>query len=328
MVATNNKDVYMKICFVGNFRVDFTSETHHCNTLQSMGHQVVRLQETETITDQILEVGLQSDVVVWVHTHGWGTMGSISIREMSQRLKDAGVPLISYHLDLWMGIGREADLNNEYYQALHHFFTVDKLMADHLNANTSTKGHFIPAAVYDKEVYIHKDYDPTNFEHEVVFVGSREYHPEWQYRPQLIDWLKQNYNFTLIGKDGIGVTRGDDLNRLYAKSKIAIGDTLNIGFNYPYYSSDRLWESIGRGAFTIYPHIEGLDKYYEDGKEVVFHKHGDFEDLKSKIDYYLAHDDEREKIRLEGQYRTKTSGTYLNRWHEILSELKNDTNKV
>lgn len=311
----------MRIVFCGNFRVDFTSETHHADSLQSMGHQVIRLQETVATREQVLEEGLKSNLVVFVHTHGWETPGQLSWIELSNTLKNAGVPFITYHLDLWLGIGRQKDLDDMFYKSLHHFFTVDKLMADYLNENTNTVGHFIPAAVYDKEVYIHPDYDPNNFDNEVVFVGSRQYHSEWTYRPTLIDWLKSNYNFKHVGSDGEGTVRGEALNRLYALSKIAIGDTLNIGFDYPYYSSDRLWESIGRGAFTIYPHIEGLDDYYEDGKEVVFYKHGDFDDLKKKIDYYLEHDEEREKIRLEGQYKTKTTGTYLNRWHEILKEL-------
>lgn len=309
----------MKIVFVGNFRVDFTSETHHSNTLESLGHKVTRLQESEVDTNLILQLGIQSDLVVWVHTHGWVTPGDITA--MSQRLREAGIPLINYHLDLWFGLDRQKDLDDVYYKAIHHFFTVDHLMADYLNDNTDTIGHYMPAAVYDKEVYIHKAYDPNNFEHEVIFVGSREYHKEWPYRPELIDWLKANYNFTLVGRDGIGVVRGDNLNRLYAKSKIAIGDTLNIGFKYPYYSSDRLWESIGRGAFTIYPRIKGLEKHYKDREEVVYYKHGDFENLRKQIDYYLAHDEEREKIRLEGQYKTKISGTYINRWHDILGEL-------
>lgn len=311
----------MRITFIGNFNVDFTSETHHANTLTSMGHKVVRLQEGQTTTDQIYQFGMNSDLVVWVHTHGWETKGSLSISQTSHKLAEAHIPLITYHLDLWMGISRQNDLENEYYKSLHHFFTVDKLMADYLNENTSTVGHFMPAAVYDKEVYIHKDYDGDTFDNDVVFVGSRNYHREWGYRPQLIDWLKDNYNFKHVGPDGIGVVRGDPLNRIYARSKIAIGDTLNIGFNYPFYSSDRLWESIGRGAFTIYPRITGLDEYYQDGKEVAYYEHGNFNDLKQNIDYYLEHAEEREAIRLEGQYKTKTTGTYINRWHKILGEL-------
>lgn len=314
----------MKITFVGNFNVDFTSETHHANSLRSLGHQVVRLQEGQATTDQILQHGLNSQLVVWVHTHKWKTAGSVPIARLSQLLKQAGIPLITYHLDLWMGISRQGDLNEEYYKALHHFFTVDKLMADYLNENTSTKGHFMPPAVYDKEAYIHQTYSPDNFENDVIFVGSRKYHSEWPYRWQLIDWLRANYpSFKHIGPDGTGILRGDALNRMYAKSKIAIGDTLNMGFNYPHYSSDRLWESIGRGAFTIYPRIKGLDEYFEDGKEVAYYKHGDFDDLKQQIDYYLAHDIEREKIRLEGNYRARLEGTYVNRWHEILKEISN-----
>lgn len=315
----------MKIAFLGNFRVDFSSETHHANTLQSMGHQVIRLQESESVSKTIYDIARDCDLFIWVHTHGWPTPQSEGFGDMSavlRMLKTVNIPTMTYHLDLWFGLARQKDLENDnFYKEIGHFFTVDKLMADWFNENTDVKGHFVPAAVYDKEVYIHKDYDPNNFEHDVIFVGSRDYHPEWPYRAELVDWLSQNYNFTLVGRDGIGIVRGDALNRLYAKSKIAIGDTLNIGFKYPFYSSDRLWESIGRGAFTIYPNIEGLNQYYEDRKEVVFYKQGNFRNLREHIEYYLTHDEEREKIRLEGQYRTKTSGTYINRWHEILGEL-------
>ncbi len=313
----------MRITFVGNFNVDFTSETHHANSLVSLGHQVTRLQEGQTTTDQILFHGLQSKLVVWVHTHGWETHGGVSIAGLSQKLREAGIPLITYHLDLWMGLKRQADLDTEYYRALHHFFTVDKLMADYLNENTATVGHFMPAAVYDREARMHPEYNPESFEHDIIFVGSRNYHEEWSYRPELIDWLKENYGdkFLHVGPDGMGVVRGDALNRMYAKSKIAIGDTLNIGFEYPYYSSDRLWESIGRGAFTIYPNIEGLENYFTDGKEVSYYRHGDLDDLKNKIDYYLENPVERERIRLDGHYRARLEGTYINRWHDILKEL-------
>jgi spore maturation protein CgeB len=108
---------------------------------------------------------------------------------------------------------------------------------------------------------------------------------------------------------------------MYAKTKIAIGDSLNIGFNYPYYTSDRLFESTGRGGFTIYPRIKGLEEYFEDEKEIVFYEHGNLEDLSNKIDKYLEDEAEREKIRMAGHERTKTEHTYINRWSAILQEL-------
>ena len=54
---------------------------------------------------------------------------------------------------------------------------------------------------------------------------------------------------------------------------------------------------------------------------MVFYKHGSFEDLKNKIDYYLANNDERETIRFNGHERTKNEHTYVHRWATILKEL-------
>jgi spore maturation protein CgeB len=196
-------------------------------------------------------------------------------------------------------------------------------MADWFNENTAVKGHFLPAGVFGPECYVHPDYNGT-FDYDVIFVGSRGYHPEYPYRPKLIDALREFYGnrFLHVGGDGdTGVVRGDDLNRIYARSKIAIGDTLNINFNYPYYSSDRLFESTGRGGFTIYPNILGLDAFFEDKKEIVFYEHGSLKDLKTKIDYYLEHDEEREAIRFAGHQRAKNEHTYKHRWATILKEL-------
>jgi spore maturation protein CgeB len=232
---------------------------------------------------------------------------------------------MTYHLDLWFGIERQKDLEEDpFYKNIGHFFATDKLMTDWFNENTEVKGHFLPAGVYDKECYIHSAYDNT-FDYDVIFVGSKGYHPEYPYRPQLINHLRSVYGkrFLHVGGDGdTGTIRGDALNKIYARSKIAIGDSLNIGFNYPYYTSDRLFESTGRGGFTIYPRITGLEEYFEDGNDIVFYEHGNLEDLKNKIDHYLIANLEREQIRLNGHERTKKDHTYIHRWESIMSELK------
>ena len=77
------------------------------------------------------------------------------------------------------------------YFKVDHFFTVDKLMADWLNQNTETKGSFLPASIFSKQCYI-ADY-ASEFASEVVFMGSKGYHREWDYRPRLIDWISQSY---------------------------------------------------------------------------------------------------------------------------------------
>lgn len=313
----------MRIVIYGNFTVDYCSEVHYKKTLEDLGHEVIALQETEITTDELLRKSLYADIMVWIHSHGFINNGDISMLDVLDELKRNSVPTIAYHLDLYMGLERWKEYQNSPYMQVEHFFATDKLMADWFNANTKVKGHFLPAGVYDKECYIHPDYD-DNFDHDVIFVGSKGYHPEYPYRPILIDFLRAMYGnrFLHVGGDGdTGTVRGDDLNRIYAKSKVAVGDTLNIDFSYPYYSSDRLFESTGRGGFTVYPKIKGLDKYYKDKSEIAFYKHGDLIDLKNKIDYYLDNNKEREMIRFNGHNRAKQDHTYINRWQYILEAI-------
>jgi hypothetical protein len=314
------------IVFLGNFEVSYSSENHHAKSLESLGHTVVKLQEKKAKSHVILDQALNSDLFIWVHTHGWETSGRITMDNVLIQLKQAGVETITYHLDLWFGLDRQKDLEDDnFYKTIGHFFTVDKLMADWFNKNTDVKGHFVPAGVYDKECYIHKDYNSDKFKYDVIFVGSKRYHHEHKYRSDLIDFLRKTYGnrFLHVGGDGdTGTVRGDDLNKIYAQSKVAVGDSLNINFNYPYYTSDRLFESTGRGGFTIYPRITGLEEYFEDGNDIVFYEHGNLEDLKNKIDHYLIANLEREQIRVNGHERTKKDHTYIHRWEAIMSELK------
>lgn len=317
----------MEITFLGNFTVDYTSETHHANTLESLGHTVKRLQEGKATGQEVYSHAKTSQLLVVVHTHGWKTPG-VPIDMVMQELRDIGVPTITYHLDLWFGLQRQHDLENDpFYTSLDYFFCTDKLMADWFNKNTRVKGVYIPAGVYEPEAYLDDVYNgvDTEFVHDIVFTGSRGYHPEWPYRPTLIDWLKNTYGdrFAHYGNDGVKVVRGAALNKLYAQSKIVIGDTLCLNYDYPYYFSDRLFETTGRGAFVIFPYIIGLEYNFTLDKELIDYNFNDFNELKTKIDYYLSHDIQRETIRLAGHERAKKDHTYTTRWSTILEHVKN-----
>lgn len=308
----------MRYVLYGNFLVSYCSEVHHALSIEALGHEVIRLQETEITTNQVLEESLKSNGLIWIHSHGFVNKGRPMI-EVLDILREKGIPTLAYHLDLYMGIERWKEYKNSpYINKLQHFFTVDKLMADYLNKETNTKGHYLPAGVLHKECYaldLPKRYD-------VVFVGSRGYHKEWDYRPLLLDWLRDTYNrnFFHFGGDGLGVVRGHDLNELYSASKVIIGDTLCPNFNYPYYISDRLFETIGRNGFVIFPYITGIRDFFTEN-ELVTYTYGNFAELKEKIDYYLTHDDEREAIRKAGHERAKREHTYLHRWKKIIETI-------
>lgn len=317
----------MRVVFLGNFGVDFSSESHHAKSLEGLGCEVIRLQEGQASGEQVLEAALpakgqRAELFVWVHTHGWQTPGRNMV-EVLNELKLSDVTTATYHLDLWFGLKRQADLmNDEFYQHIGHFFTVDKQMADWLNANTPVRGHYLPPGVFGEECYMTQPSTPDR-PLDVVFVGSRGYHPEWQYRPQLIDWLRATYGnrFHHFGGDGLRVVRGAALNQVYADAKVVVGDSTCINFEYPYYWSDRVPETLGRGGFLIHPYIVGMGDHFEDDVHLKYYQYGDFEQLKGLIDYFLKNKEEREAIRVQGHYHVKDKHTYKHRWAHILAEL-------
>jgi len=307
----------MRIAFLGNFAVPYSSENHHARSLETLGHEVIRLQEPSTAVSVITEQALRADAFVWIHTHGWDTPG---IDFALRAIKNAGIPTLTYHLDLWWGLQRQKDVRSSPYWDLDHFFTVDKKMADWLTDNTPVKGHYLPAGVFDEECFISTE--PSPFANDVIFVGSRGYHPEWPWRPQLIDWLRNTYGsrFTHIGGDGdSGTLRGAALNAAYSGSKVAVGDTLCLGFDYPWYASDRLFEAPGRGGFQIFPRIKGIPELFDGTME--FFNFGDFDGLKELIDYYLEHDQPREALRTMCHEHVKTHHTYVQRWETIFETI-------
>src|SRR5690606_37328402 len=139
----------MDIAFLGNFHVDYTSESHHAASLEELGHTVHRLQEGKAQASEILATAREADLFVWVHTHGWRTNG---MSQVIRALKRGGVPTMTYHLDLWLGLRRQRDIKRtDPYWQLDHFFTVDAQMAEWLTDNTPVQGHYLPAAVFHRE---------------------------------------------------------------------------------------------------------------------------------------------------------------------------------
>lgn len=330
----------MKIAFLGNFNVDYTSESHYIKTLRKLGHEVYPLQEGVDQIETILDRASKMEMFLWVHTHGWHTKG---MAEGLEILKERGIPTVGYHLDLWKGLKREIDLESDPYWKIEYFFSVDNLMVDYLNSRDDLpKAFYLPAGVFEDECYIGTK--NTRYMHDVIFVGSKAYHPEWPYRPQLIEWLEKTYGsrFALYGRDGKGIIRGEQLNDLYASAKVVVGDTLCKNFDYPFYLSDRIFETTGRGGFIIHPYIHGisdlfalpeyqfnakgkqLDTFDTSKAEIITYPFNEFEYLKYLIDYYIKNDEERESIRLRGFQKTKLNHTYTNRLNYLVQTIQNE----
>lgn len=307
----------MKIVFVGNFRVPFTTENDLAWSYEKLGHKVIKMQEDHVSAEQVYAQARMADMLHYVHTHGWETRGEYGMAEVLRKLDRRGIPTVSTHLDTWYGLRRSGDVANHPFWQTEYVFTADG-GADEWIKSLGINHHYLKAGVVERDCFI-GDYRES-YAFDVVFVGSKQYHPEWPYRPQLINWLEKTYGsrFGHFGGDGRGVVRGKDLNDLYASAKVVIGDTLCLNFDRQEYWSDRIYETTGRGGFIIHPFIEGLQNDFDIDKEIIVYRYGDFDELRAKIDYYLSDNDQREAIRMAGHERTKRDHTYTNRVQQVI----------
>lgn len=312
---------------VGNFTQPWCSEVHWAKSLEKLGHEVTRVQENQLDRGWTSEV-MGHDMFLWVRTwENYVTLSDI------QQIRAMGVVSVNVHLDLFIGISREATLDTDPRWRTDFVFTADgDPRSQEIFEAHGINHYWLKPGVFDEGCYMKEPNNDPVLSGNVVFVGGgKEYsHPEWPYRRQLIEFLEQNYG-SQYGKFGHPqrLVREDDLNQLYANAKIVIGDSLNVGFEHPNYWSDRVYETTGRGGFIIHPYIKGLEKEFKlngplpvasaaSEMEIVTYPYGDFEQLKTTIDYYLEHPFERHLIQNAGFERTKNTHTYTQRMKEML----------
>ncbi len=319
----------MRICYVGNFSQKHCTETHLALTLEDMGHEVIRIQEDGYTSYELHDKLDDIYFDLFLFTRTWGKTVTLEhLKNLSQR----GIPTASYHLDLYVGISREAGLDDDPFWRTDYVFTPDG--SDQAAEVFKRKGinhHYIKPGVYKGECKIADKPDvlPEGDRLiDVLFVGGgqatgepHQYgHNEWPYRGKLIKFLQDTYGERFIKKGWPQETvRNDQLNWLYSNSKVTVGDSLCLNFDHPYYWSDRVYETMGRGGFIIHPYIEGMDEEFEDGTHLVYYDYNNWDQLKEKIDYYLEHDQERELIREFGHNFVKNHATYHNRLEQALA---------
>jgi len=314
----------MKITYVGNYSVDFTTENHIAKTLESMGHEVVRIQELAHHDPSWLQ-RVPEDTDLFLYTRTWGKM--VTLADLAI-LKERGIPTASYHLDLYVGLSRQSGIESDPFWRTEYVFSADGDPESQAFFDSKGINHYwLLPGVFEQECIMLPPNNDASLSGDVIFVGGgAEYgHKEWAYRYELVKHLEDKYGerYKKFGHPQRTV-RGTELNQLYANSKIAVGDSVNIGFKHKNYTSDRLFESIGRGAFTIYPRIEGVADLFQENVNAVFYEYGNFEELDEKINYYLEHDEEREAIRKAGHEFVKSSQTYSKRLQALLDTLDDE----
>lgn len=303
----------MNVAFIGNFKPQFSTENDRLWSLKMLGINVTTFQENETTAEQLLAIS--PDALFYSHTHD----PAYNIKDLDmvfEEYKKRGIPTVSVHLDRWVGLAREKDVGTEAtWKTQYQFMADGSPEAEALYDKYHLNWFYSPAGVIARDCYMAAP-DPIRFPHEIIFIGSKGYHPEYPFRPKLIEWLHATYGdrFGHYGPDGLGTVRGHDLNVLLATAKIVVGDSCFGG--RPNYVSDRYYETRGRGGFLIHPYCAGVDNV-----GVAHYERENLKSLELQINYFLNDSKEREKLRREGFEWVKNNETYTERMKTILEEI-------
>jgi FkbM family methyltransferase len=309
----------LRILYLGNFQPGierpWSTENHGAASLESLGHSVIRAQEGEARAGEIPKLAEAEDVdlFLWTRTpslvEGTGTKEELDA--MLATLEGMRIPTVAWHLDRYWGLSRERDVPEDPWFRCRFVFSPDG-GSDERWAEAGVNHRWLRPGVFEAECVFGEPRE--EYECDVAFVGSKRYHPEWPWRPRLLDFLRRVYRgrFRLFPDPGQPAIRGQDLNDLYASAKVVVGDSCALG---PKYWSDRICETWGRGGFLVMPRIEGLEEDFPDGP---FYELGDLDSVQAQVDYWLAHRGERESLRDRNHVRVKASMTYRHRLSELL----------
>jgi glycosyl transferase family 1 len=305
------------IVFRGNFGVSFSTESHVAASMEALGHTVVRLQEQLVSWPETLAACEDADVFWWTQTRGYALNWDENDAHATLARIGERIPTVGFHLDRWVGLEREHQLGEDAFFRVQHLFTADGDNQDVFDAH-GINHLWSPPAVYGAECV--PGTPQRRYASDVAFVGNWRggYHDEWwPARKRMLDFVRRTYRNRAVFWPRGRAVRGQDLNDLYASVKVVVGDSC-FADRSRFYMSDRLFETVGRGGFLIFPHIEKAADMLVDGEHCRFYPWGDHAELKRIIDYYLAHDDERNRIRAAGQAFVRDNHTYAHRVQAIL----------
>lgn len=318
----------MKIVYEGNAIVDFATEQHIKRTLQLMGHEVVFVPVGSISTAEIEQLIEREHPDLFLLTQPWGSPTATD-RCILDCCRSQGIPTAGFHLDLFWGLPEREQWVRGHTEPLFdcdYLFTPDGDHQDEWQA-AGVNHHWLPAGVFEPECY-DAEPDPAWAGIKVAFVGSApnraggNYHTrEWPHRAQLVHQLDEWYgdSFLHVGNGGqVPFLRGDDLNRLYASVPIIVGDSCLTSPERTY-SSDRIWETWGRGGFLLHPYVPKIEALI--GRDLPGWNLGDWNGLHGTIEAWLSDPVERESWRRAIAAEVRAHHTYTARMSQMLCTL-------
>jgi hypothetical protein len=303
-----------KILYIGMFG-KLWDEEGIARGLEANGATVDRISEKEFVTSHYEEMINENgyDYALFAKLK----IGAPQRKRVVEYAKEKGVFTTCLVPDLYWGLSREYRIRQDPIFQADLVLTPDGGERDWGKVNHQVFRQAIP----DEFCYI--DEPGKQYAHDVVFVGALN--PEYPYRTQLVTNIQKRYkDFMWYGNTNPDEVRGHSLNKVYASAGVIIGESVYA----PFYWSNRIYETLGRGGFCIHPNIPGLKDEYTPYEHFIPYHHGDFEGLFEIIDYYLKHPEKRKAIGLAAYEHTKKHHTQSVRCKQLLEVLRTAHNKL
>ena len=182
---------------------------------------------------------------------------------------------------------------------------------------------------------LYKKAETPEVKHDVSFVGA--WHP---YREWLIQRLRKSaVNVEVAGhRWPKGIVEHSGMVKFFNESRINLNLSNSTTWDARYLATSprgllnrirspksveqlkaRHFEINGCGGFQLSYYVEGLERYYEIGKEIAIFV--DPDDLVRKVKYYLANEKARAEVANAGYARTLKEHTFRERFRTVFSRM-------
>jgi hypothetical protein len=234
------------------------------------------------------------DLYLWIDPAG---------RYFPRGIEDAPVPTACYLVDVHIGQWRQ--------QAARFFDAVFVAQKDYLSTYQAAAGHaqvhWLPLAAAPD---VHRDWNLERI-YDVGFVGNLALAHRKTARARRLKLIGERYKTN----DLYGSYTPEEVGRVYSQSRIVFNTSIAGDVTM------RVFEGTACGALLLTDVVaNALDELFDVGRELVAYDAD--ADLLAKIDYYLAHADERVAIARAGQQRTLAQHTYAHRAQSILDVIR------
>ena len=143
-------------------------------------------------------------------------------------------------------------------------------------------------------------------------------------RGDRVDLIRELSKRFKVGAYGSGWDSGLGEVNGYEHTKAINGGLMYLSFARTVAGYDNvkvgLFEAIACNQVVITGYMEELNEYFEIGKEIICYQ--DETELPGIIEYYLNHEEERERIRKNAYARFLREHTYINRWMKVKEDIQ------